>query len=107
MSTNLKYPLIQASCLNVNPQVFPPIKYKDTRKSINTPADYLFFLVTYFKESNSLPKELLHQLQKLAELQEREEQEIAHKNGPIDFINIYTSTRHIKFNDFFTLNFNN
>lgn len=106
MSTKLKYPVNQASCLLADPQVFTSNKYKDTGNTINTPADYLFYLVTHLKESNSLPKELLHQLQKLAELQEREDQAIAHENSPIDYINTHTSTRHLRFNDFFTLNFN-
>lgn len=107
MSTNLKYSVNQASCLILDPQIFQPFEYKVTGNGINTPADYLFFLVTYFKESKLLPKELLHQLQKLAELQEREDQGIAHENSTIDFRNAHTTTRHIRFNDFFTLNFNN
>lgn len=107
MSTILNYPLNQASCLIVDPQIFHSIKFKVTGNSINTPADYLFYLVRYFNESNSLPKELLHQLQKLAELKEREDQGIAYKNSPIDFRKTHTSTRHIRFNDFFTKDFNN
>lgn len=90
----------------VDPQIFQPIEYKVIGNGVNTSADYLFFLVRHFKESNSLPKELLHQLQKLAELQEREDQGIAFKNSPIPFRNTHATTRHIRFNDFFNLNFN-
>ncbi|MBK9507503.1 MAG: hypothetical protein IPO03_19280 [Bacteroidetes bacterium] len=106
MSKNLNYPSNQAPNLIIGQQVFHPISYSDGANRLNTPADYLFYLVSYFKESNSLPKELLHQLQKIAEQQEREDQAIAHENSPIDYINTPSSTRHLRFNDFFTLNFN-
>lgn len=68
------------------------------------PSDYLFILVTYFKESNSLPVALLHQLQCLAELTEREVPAINVGINPI-YTGSRTSSRYIRFNDFFISNF--
>jgi hypothetical protein len=76
MSNNTKTLLNQAFRLILESQELQPINYRDSDKGDSTPADYLFALVTHFKLSNSLPIALLHQLQYLAELQEREDQAI-------------------------------
>lgn len=69
-------------------------------------ADYLFALVLQLKDSNTISKKLMLQLQAFAERQEREscvtKQEVnTHCSGKE-----IPSSRHIKFNDFFTSNFN-
>lgn len=68
-------------------------------------ADYLFALVSHFKISNYLPIALLHQLEYLAELQEREDQALNIENTLVYAAIIQASSRHTKFNDFFTSNF--
>lgn len=105
MSNNTKTLLNQAFRLILESQELQPINYRDSDKGDSTPADYLFALVTHFKLSNSLPIALLHQLQYLAELQEREDQAIKTEIMPIYTGIRQTTSRHLKFNDFFTSNF--
>ncbi len=106
MSKNLNYTSNQAFSLIIEQQVLHSTSTTDGVNRINTPADYLFLLVSYFKESSLLPKELLHHLQKLAELQEREDQTINNTTKPTVNEIPHSSLRHIKFNDLFTTDFN-
>lgn len=106
MSNNTKPLLNQAFRLIIESQELHPNNYSDSDIGFSSPADYLFALITHFKLSNSLPIALLHQLQYLAELQEREDQAINVEINPLNTGISEASSRHIKFKDYFTSNLN-